>query len=49
MPLSGNPARNFAAFPREIRDMVFTHVAPAAGVKIDYYNTFNLYIDTMVK
>ena len=45
MALSGNPARNFAAFPREIRDMVFTHVASAAGVKIDYYNTFNLCID----
>ena len=45
MALNGSPTSSFAAFPREIRDMVFAHVASAAGVKVDYYGTFNLYID----
>ena len=44
MAISGNPTYNFVTLPREIRDMVFTHVASAADVKIEYYDTFNLYI-----
>ena len=45
MHLNGSPNCSFAAFPHEIRDRVFVHLASAAGVKIDYdYETFNLYI-----
>ena len=45
MALSGNPVCSFATLPREIRDMVFTHVASAAGVSITIRQTCNLYMD----
>ena len=44
MALSGNPTCSFTTLPREIRDMVFAHVSSAAGIKVDYCDTFNLYI-----
>lgn len=44
--MSGRPIlpSGFAAFPREIRDLVFLYIAFAAGVSIDYLDNYLLHV-----
>ena len=44
--MSGRPIlpSGFAAFPREIRDLVFSYIASAAEVWIDYHDNYLLHI-----
>ena len=41
------PTSGFAAFPREIRDMVFSCIASAAGLDVHYYEKYCLYQDAV--
>lgn len=44
MALCLNPTSGFAAFPRELRDVVFSCIGSAAGVEIDSHDNYCLHI-----